>query len=146
MFARMLTMMRKDALTGGRDQITLYMLVSPILLGLMLALIMPILEDARPGFVVSEALAQVDREALAAHGEVELVADREAVIERVRARDDVTGVVPAGSDIEVIVEGDEPEALQALPRALITIGKFAAASWRPRSSRARPSTPRHRYD
>lgn len=119
MFARMLTMMRKDALTGGRDQITLYMLLSPILLGLLLALLMPVLEDVKPGFVVSDALALADREALAMHGDVELVADREAVIARVRARDDVTGVVPAGDDIEVIIEGDEPEALQALPRMLI---------------------------
>lgn len=44
--ARMLTMMRKDVLTGGRDQITLYMLLSPLLLGLLLALLLPILEPA----------------------------------------------------------------------------------------------------
>jgi ABC-2 type transport system permease protein len=115
----MLTMMRKDALTGGRDQITLYMLLSPILLGLVLALIMPILEDAGPTFVVSEALEQADREALARHGELELVADREAVIARVRARDDAIGVVPAAGDIEIIVEGDEPQSLHALPRSII---------------------------
>lgn len=125
MFARMLTMMRKDALTGGRDQITLYMLLSPILLGLLLALLMPVLEDAKPGFVVSDALAPADRDALAMHGDVELVADREAVIARVRARDNVTGVVPAGDDIEVIVQGDEPEALQALPRMLIEQARSA---------------------
>jgi ABC-2 type transport system permease protein len=115
----MITMMRKDALTGARDQLTLYMLLSPILLGLMLALILPILEHARPSFVVSEALDQADREALAAHGEVELVADREAVVARVLARDDVTGVVPRDGDIEVIVEGDEPEPLRALPWAIL---------------------------
>ncbi|MFO7566121.1 MAG: hypothetical protein R6X02_25980 [Enhygromyxa sp.] len=120
MFGKMLTMMRKDALTGGRDQITLYLLVSPILLGLMLALIMPILEDAGPMFVVDEALAELDREALAAHGEVELVAGREAVVARVLERDDVTGVVAGvGDELEVIVEGDEPAALQGLARAVI---------------------------
>lgn len=119
MFAKMLTMMRKDALTGGRDQITLYMLISPFLLGLVLALVMPILEDAGPVFVVDETLAELDREALAAHGEVEIVADREAVIARVSARDDVTGVVASASDIEVIVEGDEPEPLQGLARAIV---------------------------
>src|SRR5690606_18542545 len=57
--------------------------------------------------------------ALAAHGDVEVVADREAVIERVRARDDVTGVVAAADELEVIVEGDEPEALQGLARAIL---------------------------
>jgi len=127
MLTRILTMMRKDALTGGRDQITLYMLLSPLLLGLMIALLMPVLEDARPGFVVSEALHAVDRDALAAHGAVEVVADREAVIRRVLARDDVTGVVPSqpgapAGAVEIIVQGDEPEPLWGLARAIIERG------------------------
>lgn len=120
---RMITMIRKDALTGSRDQITLYMLISPVLLGLMLALLMPILEDAGPSFVIAEGLGEADRVALERHGEVEIVGDRNAVIERVGARDDVTGIVPTGDgNFEVIVEGDEPEALQALPRAIIEGG------------------------
>ncbi len=117
---RMLTMIRKDARTGGRDQLTLYLLISPLLLGLLVALLMPILERAGPQFVVSEGLAQADLDALAGAGEVERVADREAVIARVRARDDVTGVVAGSGDaFEVIVEGDEPPALQGLARAII---------------------------
>lgn len=123
MIGRMLTMMRKDALTGGRDQITLYMLLSPILLGLLLALLLPIFADAGPAFVVDETLAELDREALAAHGRVEVVADRDAVVARVLERDDVTGVVARPGEaleaFEVIVEGDEPEPLWGLARGII---------------------------
>lgn len=120
MLTRILTMMRKDALTGGRDQITLYMLLSPVLLGLVLTLLMPVLERAGPSFAVSAELPEPAREALAAHGELELLPDRAAVERRVRARDDVTGVVPRGPEgVEIIVQGDEPEALWGLARAIL---------------------------
>ena len=127
MLRRIKTMILKDLRTGGRDQLTLYILISPILLGLLVALFVPIFEDAQPQFVVTEALAAVAPEsvrALDAHGEVEVVADRAALERRVLARDDVTGVVPLHAparpgEVEVIVEGDEPEALRGLARAII---------------------------
>jgi hypothetical protein len=96
------------------------MLISPLLLGLVLALVMPILEDAGPMFVVSEGLAEADQQALLDHGDVEVVGDRKAVIERVGERDDATGVVAGvGGELEIIVEGDEPPALQGLAREII---------------------------
>lgn len=124
MFARIATMIAKDLRTATRDQLSLYILISPVLLGLLMVLVMPIFEDARPQFVVTDALAAVDREALEAHGEVEVVADRSALEQRVRARDDATGVVPSTAPaqpgmVEVIVEGDEPEPLRGLARAII---------------------------
>src|SRR5690606_37764078 len=72
MFRRILTMIAKDLRTSTRDQLALYILLSPFLLGLMMRLVMPIFEDARPTFVVTEALAQTERDALAAHGELEV--------------------------------------------------------------------------
>ena len=124
MLRRITTMILKDLRTGGRDQLTLYILISPLLLGLLMALIVPVFEDAQPQFVVTEALAAVDREALDAHGEVEVVRDRGALERRILERDDVTGVVPLHDparpgEVEVIIEGDEPEALRGLARAII---------------------------
>lgn len=124
MLRRITTMIFKDLRTGARDQLTLYILISPILLGLIMALVTPLFEDAQAQFVVTEALASVDREALDAHGEVEIVADREALEDRIRARDDVTGVVPLDEparpgQVEVIIEGDEPEAVRGLARAIV---------------------------
>lgn len=120
MFRRILTMIAKDLRTSTRDQLALYILLSPFLLGLMMRLVMPIFEDARPTFVVTEALAQTERDALAAHGELEVVPDRAALERRVLARDDATGVLPGDSgSVEIVIQGDEPEPLRTLARTLI---------------------------
>lgn len=122
MFRRMLTMIRKDALTGSRDQLIAYMLLSPILLGLMVALLMPILEQSRPSFVVDSALPRAAVEAFQVAAEVEQVKGREALERRVLGRDDTIGIVADASEpsgVEVVVQGDEDPRLQVLPRVLL---------------------------
>ncbi|NVB41764.1 ABC transporter permease [Pseudenhygromyxa sp. WMMC2535] len=120
--SRVLSLIAKDLRTGSRDQLMTYMLLSPFVLGLGFALLMPILEGAGPHFVVSERLDATWVDALAAHGEIERVADREAVVARVLDRDDALGVAQVdhpGALPEVIVEGDEAEALRGLPAAIL---------------------------
>lgn len=120
MLGRMWTVLRKDLRTGSRDQLIVYLLLSPIVLGLLLSLLLPILEDPKPQFAVSSELDRDIVAALAEHGEVLEFDDRHAVVERVRLRDDVSGVVPtAEGGTEVIVEGDESEELQLLARLVV---------------------------
>lgn len=126
MFRRFMTMVRKDVRTGSRDQITLYMLLSPLLLGLGLAAVMPLIEQAVPGFAVDGSLPAVQIEALAEVGEVERFESRAEVERRVLERDDVVGVVSSGSSselgYEVLVEGDEAEPVRRLPHAILEHG------------------------
>jgi ABC-2 type transport system permease protein len=127
MLDRILTMIRKDLRTSTRDQIVLYMLCSPILIGLGLAFAMPMLERATPGFAVAPGLDAAHVEQLAALGPIERLPDRAAVEARVLERDDVLGVVAAseradGRDYEVLVEGDESEALRELPARALELG------------------------
>jgi ABC-2 type transport system permease protein len=122
MFDRLLTMLRKDVRTGSRDQIVLYMLLSPLLLGLGLAVVLPLLEQAVPGFAVDPSLPEARIEALAEFGEVHRLESRAEVERRVLERDDVVGVVGAGADYEVLVEGDEAEPLRGLPTAILDHG------------------------
>lgn len=131
MFDRILTMIRKDVRTGGHDQIVLYMLASPILLGVGLALLMPVLERATPGFAVDAALDETRIEALAKLGPIERLASRADVEQRVLERDDVLGVVGRAGGYEVLIEGDEPESLRALPAAAIEHGLELEASTPP---------------
>lgn len=127
MFERILTMIRKDLRTSIRDQLVLYMLCSPVLIGLGLAFAMPMLERATPGFAVDAELDAAHVEQLAALGPIERLPDRAAVEARVLERDDVLGVVAAsgrddGRDYEVLVEGDESEALRELPARALELG------------------------
>jgi ABC-2 type transport system permease protein len=122
MFRRLMTMVRKDVRTGSRDQIVLYMLLSPLLLGLGLAAVMPLLEQAVPGFAVDASLHGAQVDALAEFGEVERFEGRAEVERRVLERDDVVGVVGSSSGYEVLVEGDEAEPLRRLPAAILEHG------------------------
>ncbi|MFV8754610.1 ABC transporter permease [Nannocystaceae bacterium ST9] len=128
MFRRLMTMVRKDVRTGSRDQIVLYMLCSPLLLGLGLAAVMPVLERAVPGFAVDPSLSEDRIAALAEFGAIERLESRAAVERRVLERDDVVGVVglvgagPGPRDYEVLVEGDEAEPLRRLPAAILEHG------------------------
>jgi ABC-2 type transport system permease protein len=115
MLPRLLTMIVKDLRTSSRDQIVLYMLCSPILIGLGLALLMPMLERATPGFAVDATLDEARVEVLAELGPIERYQSRSEVEQRVLERDDMLGVVGTGDGYEVLVEGDEPEALRSLP-------------------------------
>jgi ABC-2 type transport system permease protein len=122
MFARLLTMIVKDLRTSSRDQIVLYMLCSPILIGLGLALLMPMLERATPGFAVDATLDETRIDVLAELGPIERYDTRGEVEQRVLERDDMLGVVGTGEGYEVLVEGDEPEPLRSLPAMAIEHG------------------------
>lgn len=122
MFARLLTMLRKDIRTGSRDQIVLYMLCSPLLIGLGLALLIPVLERATPGFAVDPSLSEDRIAVLAELGPVERHETRSEVDARVLERDDVLGVVGSGEGYEVVIEGDEPEPLRSLPALALEHG------------------------
>jgi hypothetical protein len=135
MLQRIMSMIAKDLRTSTRDQISLYILLSPILIALLLLLVIPIFEDQKPQFVATRALAERDLDALAAHGHLELVDDRAALERRVLQRDDITGIVPAHDDagerpgaIEIIVQGDEPEQLAALPRLILEQARLDPAA------------------
>lgn len=130
MFRRIMTMIAKDLRTSSRDQISLYILLSPILLGLLLLLVIPIFEDPKPQFVTTGSLAERDREALATHGLLEIVDDRAALERRVLERDDSVGIVPLDDlgAVEIIVQGDEPEPLHALPRRILEQARRDAAA------------------
>jgi ABC-2 type transport system permease protein len=122
MFARLLTMIRKDIRTGSRDQIVLYLLCSPILIGIGLAMLMPVLERATPGFAVDPSLDEARVEALTELGPVERLATRSEVEARVLERDDVLGVVGVDGGYEVVIEGDEAESLRSLPALALEQG------------------------
>jgi ABC-2 type transport system permease protein len=122
MFDRLLTMIRKDIRTGSRDQIVLYMLLSPLLIGLGLALVLPLIEQAVPGFAVDPSLSEARIEALSEFGKVERLETREQVEDRVLERDDVVGVIGDSAGYEVLIEGDEAEPLRRLPAAILDHG------------------------
>ncbi len=112
MVRRILSIVVKDVATGSRDQLTTYILLGPLLLGLLTAAVMPLVEGGGLAFAAVEGLHPGLREALELEGELELVPDRQALEQRVLRRDDVAGVLTTAEGPALVLHGDEPAALR----------------------------------
>ncbi|MEM9491240.1 MAG: ABC transporter permease [Myxococcota bacterium] len=119
--SRVWALWAKDIRIASRDQLTSYMVLAPLLLGGLMALLLPLLEDAPRVFAVSSDLPAAERDILDRYGQVEVFADHRAVIARVGQRDHVPGIVPSPEPgpPQVLVEGDEPEPIRQLAGGIL---------------------------
>ncbi len=115
MIPQLRALLSKDLKVARRDQISTYTLLGGILVAVLARLFVPFLEDVQVTYAVAETVPGGVTATLEAHGRVELVGDRDAVLARVIEVDDVVGVaVDEGGLVEVIVEGNEhPTILEA---------------------------------
>jgi hypothetical protein len=110
----------KDIRVGGRDAITTYLLLGPLLLGLMVALVAPWLDESPLRLVVEQRVPEARVAAAGGFARIERVAGAAAVFERVAAPDDALGVgIDAAGEVAVFVQGDEPPEWIALATRLV---------------------------
>ncbi len=114
----------KDIRTGMRDRIVTYMLLAPVTLGLLMAILSPLLQPAPIRVAVASGAASSELAALAARLKVVQLADREEIEARVLRRDDVVGLIASDADAgqqrwHLIVQGNEdPAVVDAVSRAV----------------------------
>lgn len=124
MAKRVLALVKRDLISAMRDFILIYGLLAPFLLALLLRAFLPSVGGASINLAVTP---EVDREIggrLAAYGNVEVVADRQALERRVLALGDAAGIVREGDTYRVVLEGNEAEATAVLPGLIL--GDIAA--------------------
>ena len=119
MWGRIWSLIRKDVAAGRRDNLLVYMVVSPMLLAAVTLGLIPLIAGSSVGFAVSPGVAPRALEALERHGAVERLEGRDAVVARVEQTDHVVGLAQGEDGLEVIVEGNEPEGLSALPGMIL---------------------------
>lgn len=119
MLGRWLAIVRKDLVAGSRDQLTTYVVLGPIVLGLLMAALMPLLEGDGIRVAVTEGLEPRLLDALQHHGSVETLPDPQAVEQRVLQRDDVVGLVATGGQPTLLLHGNEPPALAEQAGAIV---------------------------
>lgn len=113
---RMLTLIRRDLLSTGKDAVLLYALVAPLLIALGLRLFLPSVGQATVNVVVTPDLPPGLAERLADYFHVETVADRVALERRVLAFDDTAGIAPDGQGgYMIVLEGNETHDTELLP-------------------------------
>ena len=123
-----LTLMRQDLASALRDNIVLYMIISPLLLALLVRLFLPSVEATGLSVALSR---EVDSDLAAAvedFADVEIFATDAEVIARVEQNDAVPGLILEDGELALLFEGNEPEGIieagQAVLAAVTTPDKL----------------------
>lgn len=119
MLGKMMSVMKKDFHSGRRDNMITYIVLVPLALAIIMKLFLPVMENMELSFAVSQDLEPRLVSQLEEYGQVEVFPDRAAVVKRVQGMDDVPGIVPGPEGYEVILEGNESEAVRELPGAIL---------------------------
>jgi len=110
MLKRMAAIVKRDLMSGFRDSLILYILISPLVIAVLFRLFIPNLNMASIQFSVLESDT-----ALIAHlqqyGAVETFTTQEKMEDRVRDIDDSVGVVDKNGEYVMILEGNESEEI-----------------------------------
>jgi len=119
MIRRIASMIRRDLKASSREFLTLWVLVAPFFLALVIRAFVPAVGGTTVNLVVTEEVGAQLAPALREYASVEVVAGREAVERRVLLLDDVAGIVSEDGRLEIILEGNEREETRELPGLIL---------------------------
>lgn len=109
----------RDIRSNMRDFMVLYILFSPFLLSIILMLVAPEKDSISVNFALESSFDSALVELFDDYGTVTLYGTEDEVIDRVDAPDEVLGVVLRGDTYTVIVQGNESEGMEDLPRMIL---------------------------
>lgn len=115
-----LNLLRQDLATALRDNIVLYMIVSPLLLALLVRLFLPSVEATGLTIALSGQVGDDLAAALEDYAVVEIFDTEEEVIARVEQNDAVPGVIVEDGEPVLLFEGNEPEPIIGAGKAVIS--------------------------
>lgn len=108
---RILNIMGLDMANALRDNIIIYMMIAPLLMALALQIFFPSFQEAGLNIAVEEAVGAEIIQKLEQFGRVEVLADAQAVKDRVRRSDAIGGLVLEQGKPVLLLEGNEPQAI-----------------------------------
>ncbi len=115
-----LNLLRQDLATALRDNIVLYMIVSPLLLALLVRLFLPSVEATGLTMALSRQVGDDVTAALENYAVVEIFDTNEEVVVRVEQNDAVPGVILEDEEVVLLFESNEPEAIIEAGKAVLT--------------------------
>ena len=121
MLRRILAVTMRDIRSGMRDAMIPYILIAPLLVTVLLKIFIPSVGST----VINVALPKTAEPAFASfvagYGEVELLEDRDSIVKRVKATDDLFGIVPkADGSYELIAAGNELTGTREMVQAVLS--------------------------
>ena len=106
---RILTILKQDWTHILRDHVLFYIFLAPVIMAVAVRLLAPSIEMVNVRVAVNEAMPQAIQENLAEFAKVSVLANRQAVVDRVEKNDDVPGIYWEDGQYEIILQGNEQE-------------------------------------
>jgi len=116
---KILAVFLRDIKSNSRDFIAMYIILVPIIFGIIINLLVPSVNETtlNLAFVEGENPSQV--EYLENFAKITLVSDYEAMEERVSRRDQVIGIYNEGGAYQILVQGNEMTESQDFAKLLL---------------------------
>lgn len=106
---RFVSIIKKDYSLSLRDNIALYIIVAPLLLAFAVRLFIPTVSEVTLNFIIEDSVSSEYINQFDSYGTVELLENKERVIDRVNRTDAVAGIFVAEDRHKIIFEGNEPQ-------------------------------------
>ena len=119
MIKPLLSLIQKDIKLSRKDHLISYIIIAPIFIAVLMRLFLPSMESMEITFAVNKDMDSRVVSILEEYGKVDIFDDKNQVIKRVMAIDDVPGIVETGYGFEVVLEGNEILAVQELPGMIL---------------------------
>ncbi len=112
MIKKILRVLQKDFKTSRRDFMAMYIMIAPILISIAIAIFTPGLNDTTVNLAMLESDDAEHIEYMEQFAKVELFESADDMESRVQKRDDLAALIPAGDGYEIVLQGNEPEAVE----------------------------------
>ena len=124
MIKKIFTIFKRDLKVSVRDFISLFIIVIPIVMAIMVNLFAPGIEDTTVNLAFIEGENSKMADYLADFANVKRYADYDAVEARVMQRDNYVGIVGEGSDAYILIQGNEPNNVVEFAQLLKTFFEY----------------------
>lgn len=111
MFKKIWTIFKRDLKVNSKDAISLYILVIPILFGILINVFTPGINDTTINLALIEGENESQVEYLEQFAQVELFENEAEIKTRVEERDAMIGIVPEAGDYYLLAQGVEPQEI-----------------------------------
>jgi len=112
MLKKILRVLQKDFKTSRRDFMAVYIMIAPILIAIAIAIFTPGLNDTTVNLAMLESDDAEHIEYMEQFAKVELFESVGDMESRVEKRDDLAALIPVGDNYEILLQGNEPEAVE----------------------------------
>ena len=111
MLKRIWVIFTRDLRVNMREFITIYMMIIPLLLAVGINFLSPGINDTSVNMALIKNENPTQAEYFNDFAHVELFSDEQKVEDRVRARDDVLGILPKDNGYYIMTQGNEAESV-----------------------------------